>query len=293
MNNDYFLEVSGGKICYAEYGLPGGHPLFYFHGWPGSRIQARLAHETARGSGMHVIAPDRPGMGLSSYCDGRTMVDWHRTVLELADHLNWDKFGILGVSGGGPYALSCAAFIADRIISMNICSGVPNPDWLRGDSSARWFMRKAIALDDKIPGSLKPFLIITRAFIGIMPGSSFLQPAKVFLNHADRGTLDNEEARDTIAGSIRESFKGGAEGLYHDLKLLSTDWGFKLGDIKFPVIFWHGALDPICPISAVIDTIGKIGDSKLIRFENESHYSLPIRQLEKILKSCIAEPESN
>ena len=46
----------GRTLGYAEYGDPGGTPGFYFHGHPGSRLEAQLAHEAALERGVRIIA---------------------------------------------------------------------------------------------------------------------------------------------------------------------------------------------------------------------------------------------
>ena len=107
---DASLTLSSGlRLCYAEFGDPEGVPTFYFHGWPCSRLHAWTMHEAALKQGIRLICPDRPGLGLSDDHPERQLLDWPPVVEELANHLGWEKFHIIGVSGGGPYALVCAA----------------------------------------------------------------------------------------------------------------------------------------------------------------------------------------
>ena len=46
----------GRRLGYAERGDPGGWPLLYFQGWPGSRVEGRLVDEAARAIGVRLIA---------------------------------------------------------------------------------------------------------------------------------------------------------------------------------------------------------------------------------------------
>ena len=55
---------------------------------------------------------DRPGMGKSTLVRDRKLEEWPGLVARFADHLGIAKFGQLGVSGGGPYVLACAAMFA-------------------------------------------------------------------------------------------------------------------------------------------------------------------------------------
>ena len=84
-----------------------GLPLFYIHGLPASRLEGKLIEAAALGNGIRVIAPDRPGYGISDFQPGRRLLDWPCDVKALADRLSINRFMVLGVSGGGPYALAC------------------------------------------------------------------------------------------------------------------------------------------------------------------------------------------
>lgn len=86
-----------------KWGDPGGRPLLYFHGWPGSR-EGRLGGEAAKAKGVRMIALDRPGMGLSDYQLRRSLVDWPDDVIQVTAALGLDRFAMLGISTGTPYA---------------------------------------------------------------------------------------------------------------------------------------------------------------------------------------------
>src|SRR5512134_1025951 len=81
-----FRLADGRDLGYAEYGDPQGRPLFYFHGWPSSRIEfsGLNGDEIAAQLKIRVIAVDRPGFGLSSYQPHHRFVDWPRDICSLA-----------------------------------------------------------------------------------------------------------------------------------------------------------------------------------------------------------------
>ena len=92
--DDRFLGLPDGRrLGYTEFGDPSGIPVFAFHGTPGSRFMFRIVHEPARRLGLRIIAPDRPGFGLSDYQENRTLSDWAADVRALADKLGLDRFG--------------------------------------------------------------------------------------------------------------------------------------------------------------------------------------------------------
>ena len=113
----------GRRLGYAEYGAPGGRPILVFR-QPWRAAQARVAHAAALARGIRIIAPDRPGQGLSTGRRGRAIADWPDDVGELADGLGLARFAVVGISGGGPYAAACAWRLPGRVSCAEIISGV-------------------------------------------------------------------------------------------------------------------------------------------------------------------------
>jgi pimeloyl-ACP methyl ester carboxylesterase len=114
----------GRRLGFAEYGVPDGRPLMFFHGTPGARLMTRFAHPDAVRHGIRIIAPERPGYGLSDFQPGRTLGAWADDVAALADGLRRERFAIAGVSRGGPYVAACAHRMRPRVPIAGIVSGV-------------------------------------------------------------------------------------------------------------------------------------------------------------------------
>jgi pimeloyl-ACP methyl ester carboxylesterase len=123
-----FTLPDGRVLAYAEYGDSDGVPVVFHHGTPGSRLLATLLDAQASEAGIRVIAPDRPGFGRSDPDPDRRIEDWSRDVSALMDALSVRQFGVLGFSGGGPFALACAA-TCPRAGSLGLVSAlVPGAD---------------------------------------------------------------------------------------------------------------------------------------------------------------------
>ncbi len=114
----------GRQLGYAEYGNPEGKPVFYFHGFPGSRLEAGHLQNVALLNRYRLIGIDRPGMGLSSFQVKRTILSWVNDVEMLADCLGINKFSIVGHSGGAPFVAACAYKIPHRLHGAAIVSGM-------------------------------------------------------------------------------------------------------------------------------------------------------------------------
>ena len=102
---NYQSLADGRTLAYCEYGDPRGIPMFYAHGGSGSRMEGAVFNDAAAKYGFRLIATDRPGMGQSTLKLNRKFLDYPHDILELADHLGLDKFGVLGWSGGGPHTV--------------------------------------------------------------------------------------------------------------------------------------------------------------------------------------------
>ncbi|MBI2785775.1 MAG: alpha/beta hydrolase [Legionella longbeachae] len=116
LNNALSLELKDGRqMGFAEYGNPDGQAIFYFHGLPGSRLEAGHLHDVAVANNFRLIGLDRPGMGLSSYEPKRRTLSWVEDVEDFADSMGINKFSIIGHSGGAPFVAACAYTIPHRL----------------------------------------------------------------------------------------------------------------------------------------------------------------------------------
>src|SRR5205085_7749365 len=67
------------------------------------------------------------GFGRSSFQRDRRLLDWPRDVTALANQLEWERFTVMGISGGGPYSLACAYALPERVDRAVCVSGVGSP----------------------------------------------------------------------------------------------------------------------------------------------------------------------
>lgn len=97
--------------------------MVLLHGCPDSRVIGRLAAAAAARHGIRLVAPDRPGFGLSDPKPGRTILDWPDDLAQLADALGLDRFPVIGLSAGCAFAAACAWKLPHRVAVLGILSG--------------------------------------------------------------------------------------------------------------------------------------------------------------------------
>ena len=247
-SEDQVLRLRDGRdLGYADYGLASGRPLVALHGTPGSRLMLRVADEPARRLGIRLIAPDRPGFGLSDPKPGRRLVDWPDDLTELADGLEIGRFALVGISGGGPYASVCARRMPARLATVGIVSGLgplADPRLLRSLDRGH---RLAIGLARRAPWLL-------RAATGLLGWRWNNHPDSLFARFCarmpavDQAILGRPEVRANLVTSFREAFRRGGQAAAQELHLFSEPWGFRLEDVSLPVRLWHGDADTVVPV---------------------------------------------
>lgn len=243
------IRLSDGRtLSYAEYGDPAGSPLFYFHGFPSCRLEARIAGPPAERLGVRVIALDRPGFGRSDAQKGRTIGDWPGDVAEAADQLGIDGFAVLGESGGGPYAAACAKKIPQRVTKAAIVSGWGPVDKPAARSGLRWLARFGLALSRAVP----PLVHLTMWYLALaarwIPRLA-VRLAWLRLPRADREIVEKPAMRTMMADVLRETFRRGSRGHAHETLLFARPWDFALEGTATEVHLWHGEADETVPVS--------------------------------------------
>jgi pimeloyl-ACP methyl ester carboxylesterase len=277
----------GRRIGYAETGDPQGQPVIYCHGFPASRIEVVLVDQAARRQGVRIIAPDRPGYGMSDYKADRSITDWPADIAELADALGFERFSVLAVSGGGPYGLALCRLLPDRIAAATVVAGlgpVYEVEAVRpmhaparlGFTSAR----TAPWLNWLVYGSLLGPFMRARPTLAL----ALLTPA---MREADRATLSQPDNHAALSESIREALRPGMRGALLDFKLYSHDWGFDLAGIEMPLTLWHGEEDATVPLSHTLMLAAALPKCQVIQRPREGHFSLPINHADEILQALM------
>jgi len=241
------LALSDGRrLGYAQYGRPDGEPVMYFHGHPGSRLEASLAHEAAAATGFRVIALDRPGYGLSDFQPGRAITGWPADVAQAADALGIESFSVAGASGGGPYALACARQLPGRVVRAAVISGV-GPFQVPGSTAGmRWQNRAGFQLCARWPALARTLMRSMHRNISRRPERTIEALARA-MSPADAEVVRRPEVRTLLIADITEAFRNGSDGAAHDMVLLGRPWGFSLREINQEVYLWQGEDDTLVP----------------------------------------------
>ncbi len=279
------VKLSDGRsLSYASFGDPAGKPVFYFHGFPGSRFEPQSNHEAYLKAGIRLLALDRPGMGQSTRKSKRTLLDWPDDVVEVAKILNLEKFSVLGVSGGGPYALACARAIPGYLDKVTVACGLGPMDAPNATSGMMLSNRVLFRY-----GRFFPPLLRLSVFLMVRQLSS--KPVKGFekfvegLPEPDRLVLSEPEAQEFVLASAVEGVCQGSRPLLEEIRIYSKLWGFKLDDLNVPTSLFQGEVDIDVPASMARYQAELIPDCELNLYPTDGHFSLLVNHIDEIIAS--------
>lgn len=275
----------GRNLAYAEYGVPHGAPVFFFHGSPGSRL-FRPPDEVTQRLGVHLICVDRPGYGGSAFQANRRLLDWPNDIAALADALELDSFAVCGHSGGGPHALACAYALPKRVRAAAVLSGA-GPINSPGATKGMTFLNSlAFRFGQYIPWT-GICLMVGRVFREQAANpSTAIDHDKESRPAPDNEILDIPEIREICMQSDQEAYSQGTIGLAQDIYLITRPWGFALEEIKIRVQLWHGTADNSTSLAMARYMAAKIPNSNLSICNGEGHMLL-INHWEEILTALL------
>jgi pimeloyl-ACP methyl ester carboxylesterase len=272
--------ADGYRLGYARYGDPAGRPLLFFHGWPGSAIQAALADSFGLEHGWQILAFDRPGMGWSQPLPGYRLLDWPPLVAEALDIFGWERCHLMAVSGGAPGAHACLATIPGRFTAVGLCGGAPPLAELDHTHDLFPLFRLLIAVHGRLPALSAPLLGTARSYLQLMDDARAMRPWLGLLPRPDRAALRDEAVLRRVTASLRSAYRQGPHGLIADGNTLLGRWDFDWRRPGVPLHFWHGARDRTVPPRMARWTADRIvGEVHFRTFPGEGHFSLPIRRL--------------
>lgn len=279
--NEHFDSLrlaDGRRLAWRCYGRAGGRPLMFFHGFPGCRLQAALVHETAAAAGVELIAVERPGFGRSDFAPGRTVLSWADDVAQLADHLGLARFGVVGVSCGGAYALACARQLAARLDYVGLVAGMGPMDLPPIRVGQLPLLRLLFAAARLHPGLAAPLLLPDALMFRRAPERALSALSSMLTAPDQRLLTSDATVRSQFAASLAEAYTGGLRGALHEAHLIARPRGFELADITLPVHVYQGGADRHVPPAMGRHLATTLPAGRLRIYPEEGHLSILVHR---------------
>jgi pimeloyl-ACP methyl ester carboxylesterase len=240
----------GRPLDVHEGGDPRGVAVVAIYGTPsGGLIYEQHSDEAAR-QGIRLVSWARPGYAGSDPQPGRTVADVVPDAGAVADALGIERFGVWGVSGGGPHALALAALLPDRVPAAASLAGVApweaeGLDYLDGMGEAN-LEEFAAVLEGRT--ALEPLLQAYRTAFATATGADLRREFATLLSEVDAAVASDDLA-DHLVGTMQAGLAHGVDGWADDDLAFVAPWGFDLDAIAVPVLIWHGEHDRFVPTS--------------------------------------------
>jgi pimeloyl-ACP methyl ester carboxylesterase len=278
----------GRTLAYTEHGDLSGKPILFLHGNPGSRYVRHPDESMAQSVGARIITPDRPGYGKSDFQPGRKLMDYPGDVSQLMDALGLDKFAVLGVSAGGPYAAACAYKLAARVTRTAIVSTVSPLDRENAFEGVNPSVRKGYELIRTLPRWLSQIVLTLQARKQQRDPEGSLAERSAMLSSEDQAMLARPEIKAQVLGYRQEAVRQGVKGTLRELQIHVSPWGFPLNTIPGEVHVWHWEDDFLAPIQMGRYVASQIPNARTHFLPGGGHYSI-FECWREILESLVAD----
>lgn len=262
----------GRRLGFAEFGPHDGRAVVWLHGTPGARRQIpedarRLAHDL----GLRLIGIDRPGIGSSTPHRYQNLLGFTEDLATLADGLGIGEMAMIGLSGGGPYALAAGYALDHRVVGVAVLGGVAptkGPEAIGGGLVALGSRLAPVVSLTHVPASVALSTAIRVAKPLASPG---LDLYARFSPAGDRALLRRPEFKAMFLDDLLNGSRRQLSAPLADVMLFTRDWGFRVADVTVPVRWWHGDADHIVPFAHGEHVVGLLPDAELHVLEGESH----------------------
>lgn len=264
--------VAPGRVLgWAQFGHPDGDPVLWFHGTPGARTQVPPSVDlVALQRGFRIITVERPGTGVSTEHQYHRIIDFAADIEHVVDDLGLDRFGVVGLSGGGPYTLAVARSMPERVVVASLLGGIGptrGPDAVWSYTRALRFMAPTFELLRSPIGSL------LGPMVGLVEAVSeqALSVAARVLGGSDGAVLTQPEFKAMFVSDLVGA--GNLRAVAHDVALFSRHWGFLLEEVTPPVVVWQGLADNIVPQSHGHHQAARVPNGQLRVRLGEGHFA--------------------
>jgi pimeloyl-ACP methyl ester carboxylesterase len=244
-----FVQLADGrKLEYLIEGPADGVPLVFHHGTPGAAVRFAPLAESAVRHGLRLVSPSRAGYGGSTPHPGRSIADVAADTAALLGAIGADRFYSIGMSGGGPHSLACAALLPDRCIAAASVAGVGPADADGLDFTVGMGEENLAEFGAAFQGreALEPLLEAASSGLAAAAPADLAAAFGDLVSEVDKAAMTGP-ILDWLAASCRRSVAESIAGWRDDDLAFVKDWGFGLDRITTPVAIWQGDQDRMVP----------------------------------------------
>jgi pimeloyl-ACP methyl ester carboxylesterase len=279
----------GRDIDVVTTGPEDGFPLVVHGGTPsGLVVNSRIAVAAAE-RGLRYVETARPGYEGSTPRPGRRVADVAADVAMVLDALGAGQFVTMGMSGGGPHTLACAALLRDRCLAAASVAGVA-PYGVDGlDFMAGMAPENVTEFSLAVQGAdaLTPYLEKESEPVREVTGEQVAAALGGLVSGADKDVITGEYA-DELAAGFRAAIREGLAGWRDDDLAFAADWGFSLDALAGRAAIWQGDQDLMVPFAHGQWLAAHIPGARVHLEPGAGHLTLTVTAIDRILDDLLA-----
>lgn len=225
----------------TEYGHSSGRPLVYFHGVPGSPLEAAVFDSSAKHYGLRVLCFDRFLIDRSI-----TGPAYYQYIANAIDRkLDGTPLDIAGFSIGSHVALETCQYLSSQVRSLHLISAVAPLD--KGEFLQGMAGKTVFSLATRHPMLFRLLAHWQRLLADRLPGRLF-DLLFASAQGQDRTLARQPEFRAFMSDVLTASFAHGVEGYVRDVQQFLAPWSNMALTCKTPTRLWHGEADNWSPL---------------------------------------------
>ncbi len=266
---DKLIRLQDGRaVKLRVLGAEDGVPVMALHGTPGSRLKFDGAHEAARTCGVRIIAVDRWGYGGTDAPVRPALANYGDDLAEVADALGIERFGLIGISGGGPFAAMAAGRLGARVTAVALVgpvgplAGCPLP----GTSLFHHFSFRVVP---RLPGASRLLFAGFRKAIHLVPELA-IATALARAPMGDRVIMADPVQRQGLIDTFKAGLVMSAIGPAIDMALFSTRWSPDPSTVAATRV-WIGSADGNISLPAARH-LGALMNADVIEVPDAGHF---------------------
>ncbi|WP_028023216.1 alpha/beta fold hydrolase [Enterovibrio calviensis] len=274
-------------LAYRDIGAANSVPILYLHSVVGAsaEIETMLSFEDIAALNCRIIAPDRPGYGLSSLNKKPGFNAFNQDLKALLEHLDIPCVYILGFSMGALYGMAFAREYPERVTKViGVSAGLASTEKSEfAIMNPLWRMSMTLARD--IPN-------VYRLVAGLMFKSMRKDRSKVLELIEDSVVLEeaaifrDKRFAEIYSDSLGYAWQQGLFATCKDTELLMKKLSFSPEEIHTPVTLWHGAKDRHVPFT-VVERLAKRLPNVELKVEPHLSHFLILLKIREIIENDI------
>jgi len=278
----------GREIDVLTTGPEDGFPLVVHGGTPSGLVVDSKIAAAATDRGLRFVLTARPGYEGSTPRPGRRVRDVAADVAGVLDALGAGAFVSIGMSGGGPHSLACAALLPGRCLAAASIAGVgpylaDGLDFLAGMGPENI---TEFGLAVRGAEALTPYLEKEAVTLRQVTGEQVAAALGGLISAADNGVLTGEFAAE-LAATLRASVRDGIAGWRDDDLAFTADWGFSLDALAGRAAIWQGDQDRMVPYAHGQWLATHIAGARVHLEPGAGHLTMTVTAIDRILDDLL------